>query len=47
MIRNGFVTVARTKRAFLLDPRYRLLFAAAAASAVLLVSMLVDAAIVG
>ena len=47
MIRNGFVTAARTRRIFPLDPRYRLLYAAAAASAVLLISMLVDAAIIG
>ena len=45
MIRTGYVT--RSRRPLLLDPRYRLLFAAAVASAALLVFMLVDAAVAG
>jgi hypothetical protein len=47
MIRTGYVTAARAKRPLLLHPGYRLLFAAAIASAIMLVSMLVDAAIIG
>ncbi|MEX1108979.1 MAG: hypothetical protein WEC00_08725 [Dongiaceae bacterium] len=45
MIRTGYVTPS--KRPFFLDPRFRLLFAAAVVSAVLLIFMLVDAAVAG
>ncbi|MEX0810503.1 MAG: hypothetical protein WD044_17410 [Dongiaceae bacterium] len=47
MIRTGYVTPARPKGPFPFDPEYRILFAAAIVSAVLLVFMLVDAVIAG
>jgi hypothetical protein len=47
MDRIGIVTGTRATRPTLVDRRYRLLFAGAIASAVLLVSMLVDAAMLG
>mgnify|MGYP006969487576 CR=1 FL=1 len=47
MERIGIVRPAARRPRLLPDRRYRALFAAAAASAVLLISMLVEAAVLG
>jgi hypothetical protein len=47
MDRIGIVISTVARQPILLDRRYRVLFAAAAASIVLLLSMLVEAAVLG